>query len=834
MTLTLLVVFGLWHQGHFAAATVSEVLAPAAPPRSPVAQPMTFDAGSLIIPMDTSPDGQDFGMLRAYGLVYALLRNNVPVHWAIRSSKPASGIDFSVGAGALQHVDTGAAIPIPRDYRGGPFVVAATEAEAALPVIQAWQASAGDNTVVHRLVSGSLAPEVHRTLVAAPRIAILREGNEGIAFANLNAAGIRDSVGGTWSASSPDVLHEDEVGGLTDLNDRDGALFHLPSGLPRYGHFIAMHYNTTSSTGEVVPEVRSWLAASPLTHAFMQCNAAIVFETAPGRLLTSAGLEDDGDPPNPVTVLVPSAPLVQIHGTFVVADGLLDSMRAIDRAYKPGVMTYLNLTPPSGPPTVTERIALLAGRLDGDTSSLPSNGKVTYLAGHHYAPELPISANPQTNGVRVFLNALLDGDVASGELFQEDVTLTQAAPSFINTSEITYTISYSNPGLRSVENVQLTDTLPPGATFVSATGGGTFAGGAVTWQLLPLAAGESGVQSVTVNVPADGTYTNTVTMDFSHLAVKTISAAPVTTRRDTGTPTVTINQAAGQADPASGSPITFAVVFSEPVSGFGDSSGDVALSGTAGATTAVVTGGPTTYDVAVSGTTGNGTVTVSIPAGAAIDAAANSSAASTSTDDTVTIVTAPPIDTCAAAPLLDNFNRRNGGLGSNWRGLTDTDFYRITGNRVDVQAGGPVYWNAASFGANQAASVVLGTVDTSSSSQGLLVKVQDGSVPAGGAIAVLYDAVARAVRVSTLRLGTRTWKSYGNTPVAFAHGDKLGACARANGIVSIFKNDALVAVVTLNAADQGFFNPRGGKIGLWALNARNTFFDNFGGGTVTP
>ena len=73
---------------------------------------------------------------------------------------------------------------------------------------------------------------------------------------------------------------------------------------------------------------------------------------------------------------------------------------------------------------------------------------------------------------------------------------------------------------------------------------------------------------------------------------------------------MTINQAAGQADPTNASPINFTVVFSEPVTDF--ATGDVTLSGTAGATTATVTGSGTTYNVAVSGMTGSGTVIATI------------------------------------------------------------------------------------------------------------------------------------------------------------------------------------------------------------------------------
>src|SRR5206468_1580090 len=51
---------------------------------------------------------------------------------------------------------------------------------------------------------------------------------------------------------------------------------------------------------------------------------------------------------------------------------------------------------------------------------------------------------------------------------------------------------------------------------------------------------------------------------------------------DATAPTVTINQAAGQADPTNASPINFTVVFSEPVSGFSGSG--VTISGSAGGT----------------------------------------------------------------------------------------------------------------------------------------------------------------------------------------------------------------------------------------------------------
>ncbi|MGH8248212.1 MAG: choice-of-anchor Q domain-containing protein, partial [Gammaproteobacteria bacterium] len=126
-------------------------------------------------------------------------------------------------------------------------------------------------------------------------------------------------------------------------------------------------------------------------------------------------------------------------------------------------------------------------------------------------------------------------------------------------------------------------------------------------------------------------------------------ARPQGTNCDSGAyeadiPLVTINQAAGQSDPTGATPIHFTAVFSEPVTGFSDSG--VSLSGSAGATTAVVTeiapNDGTTYDVAVSGMTSNGTVIADIQAGAAQDGDSNANLASASADNTVTYNNLPP------------------------------------------------------------------------------------------------------------------------------------------------------------------------------------------------
>ena len=104
---------------------------------------------------------------------------------------------------------------------------------------------------------------------------------------------------------------------------------------------------------------------------------------------------------------------------------------------------------------------------------------------------------------------------------------------------------------------------------------------------------------------------------------------------DVTSPTVTVEQGAGQADPASSGPVLFDVAFSEPV--FGLSGADISLSGSApGALVAQVSGSGAHYVISVSGMTGPGVVVASIQAGRVTDAAGNANTASTSVDNRVT------------------------------------------------------------------------------------------------------------------------------------------------------------------------------------------------------
>src|SRR5208282_930135 len=93
-----------------------------------------------------------------------------------------------------------------------------------------------------------------------------------------------------------------------------------------------------------------------------------------------------------------------------------------------------------------------------------------------------------------------------------DVGIGKSGPAFISaTSNLTYTISVTNFGPSSAGGVVVTDSLPANVTFVSASGGGLYNAGKVTWNLGNLINGQISNVTVTVTAPASGSLTNIAT-----------------------------------------------------------------------------------------------------------------------------------------------------------------------------------------------------------------------------------------------------------------------------------------------------------------------------------
>jgi len=97
-----------------------------------------------------------------------------------------------------------------------------------------------------------------------------------------------------------------------------------------------------------------------------------------------------------------------------------------------------------------------------------------------------------------------------------DLSMVQTGPTNVLAGgTLIYTNTVSNIGPTPATNTVVTDTLPTGTTFVSATGGGLYSGGVVTWSLGTLAVNSSSKFTITVTVPASGTLTNAATASSS-------------------------------------------------------------------------------------------------------------------------------------------------------------------------------------------------------------------------------------------------------------------------------------------------------------------------------
>lgn len=473
----------------------------------------TYGAGAVIIPMDTTY--QDLGMLKAYGLVYELLRNGVPVQWAIRSGKAHGGSDFTASA---TDYSSGAAVAA-HAYRGGPWVIHAEDAAAALPIIATWQST---NTTTVHVATTSFDAEIARYLVVAPNIAMLADGNQKIARKYMQAAGIPDSTLSTaWLDTSPDMLTPDEIAGASSNDHSDGALFD-EDGSPVYCQLMSMHWGVSDreDNPEVVAEVRSFLEHP--THFFAECQAVNAFENDEefGHFLTPNGF------------LIAAKPsLVEFHNAdspFAQMDGPFSTVGGSEPAYTlPGEDEYKDtdivMVKAKGSANGVSDL-WMTGYLDGlcqiqcgDRRDCPDEclelGKVSYLGGHEYTTKLPMSANPTTQGTRLFLNSLFEAQCATQE-GQPEVEVTKSAPYQTTSSQLTYTIEYANWGPTPALRAVLRDALPAGTSFVSASNGGSYSGGVVTWDLGNLSDDEEGTVTVTVTLADHGEYQNAAVLDY--------------------------------------------------------------------------------------------------------------------------------------------------------------------------------------------------------------------------------------------------------------------------------------------------------------------------------
>jgi hypothetical protein len=189
--------------------------------------------------------------------------------------------------------------------------------------------------------------------------------------------------------------------------------------------------------------------------------------------------------------------------------------------------------------------------------------------------------------------------------------------------------------------------------------------------------------------------------------------------------------------------------------------------------------------------------------------------------------TPTPSTSFPSTAVLDNFNRANGAIGSNWSG--GISGYNISTNQLHITSGGDIYWNPTNFGSNQEAYETLTNIDTSGSEIDLLLKAQNLGYSGNGELEVSYDPVGHQISVWTYT-NTGGWVQQGsNIPITLINGDQFGARALVDGTVGVYRNGLLLG--TRNVASWPYYTA-GGYVGLWTVNASATVIDDFGGGGV--
>ena len=426
-------------------------------------------AGSLIIPMDVTH--QDLGMFLAYGLVYRLLDNDIPVKWAIKDNKSYGATDFTA---TTRNYTVPAEVPTSKSYAGGPYIIPAANAATAGAIIDAYQSA---NAVEF---GQGLLPNVHVATVAfnadiaytlsrAPRIA-LEDTNANIMIGYLNTAKIPDSRGLPWDKDdSPGILTETEIdnGALLGI---DRSQVPPPSELclkRAYDIFLSPH--TSDGTWQGTPaanDLVQFLQTGGFLHATCHSMSALNNFDA-GPMLNPISQTDYGDNKGDASTFavdVPDYPSAQAvpRGPGAVQDlpgGSEQTWLNADVTYFPSVFQLAHFLDNS------DVYDFMAGGSFRGTGA----GVVVFEGGHEYkdTDKIPDSESYSTVTDSVYQRFVLNTVFASVGKPYLEMTVTPVNVSSTAITPVTFTLRNTG-GAPAIYTSPFVITL---ATFVNYTPG---------------------------------------------------------------------------------------------------------------------------------------------------------------------------------------------------------------------------------------------------------------------------------------------------------------------------------------------------------------------------
>lgn len=450
----------------------------------------------------------------------------------------------------------------------------------------------------------------------------------------------------------------------------------------------------------------------------------------------------------------------------------------------------------------------VADNVDGTWTITPGSAM---SQGSHNITATATDATPNTGPPSAALAVVID--TVAPTITSIDSTTPDGA---YNTADLPINLTYAFSENVTLSGGSVTVTMSTGGTSsIAAFGPASTASGAYTIQASD---NDSDLDVTRLNTSATFTDAAGNPVDLT-LPVGNNLADNRDIALDNTAPTVTINQAGGQSDPATNSPINFTVTFSEPVNGF-DISGDVSLSGTANPTTATITGPGPTFNVAVSGMTSMGTVIANILAGVASDQAGNNNTAATFTDNQVQYT--PP------APSVVSINRADASP-TNAVSVDFTVTFNQSVSGIDT----------SDFGL--ALSGTNGSIASVSAASGTVVTVTVNSITGDGPLGVNLvdnDSIVNALSVPLGGVGAGNGNFTGQVYTIDNTTPGLSAFTRQTPAASSTNADTLVFRATfdedMQLVDVSDFSVNGSTASISNVNQVNeyTYDVTVGGGDL--
>jgi uncharacterized repeat protein (TIGR01451 family) len=403
---------------------------------NPVSNLQLIPAGSLVIPMDNpnQNEGAQFN-IRAYGLAVNLLNNDIPLKWAIRAGKAKDGVDFTAMAGRIAP-DVQPAVSM--SFAGGPIIVHAAYASQARTRITAWNAAAPTRRVRVFEITQDVWVDVRYELTFKPR-PFVNSTNANVNTGVLDLAGIPYTVGGNAAI----------------LGNGCNTILLEP-------------HNTTTTA---IREIRTFLESGGNFYA--QCASVAAFEnqSTHGRFLTIGGTTGltVSNTSNTDTYLHPDLGFSQFIGNidFNPGGSEMDWRLSTGASFQAHAHPH---TRANGSYTAaTQPYSAMVGKVRQGMG-----GMVFYLGGHDHRGTTLETLNLQ----RMMLNAVLtpaDRPVVCNILVAvPDLTIEKTSSGmFYVDSLATYSITVNNIGNGpTASTIVVTDHLPTGLTFDSASGAG--------------------------------------------------------------------------------------------------------------------------------------------------------------------------------------------------------------------------------------------------------------------------------------------------------------------------------------------------------------------------